>query len=49
MLIKDLTGDVRKHMEDIDWKTNLMICTGAPQLTLEMFIGIYEEHKKKIS
>ena len=47
MLIKDLTGKVRETMEEIDWKNNLMICTGAPQLTAEMFIAIYEEHITK--
>ena len=49
MLIKDLTEDksVRQRMEDIDWKNNLMICTGAPQLTLEMFIEIYDKHRNR--
>ena len=46
LLIKDLTGEVRKDMEEIDWMDHLMICNGAPQLTAEMFIAIYEEHKK---
>ena len=46
MLVKDLTGEVRKNMEEIDWMDHLMICTGAPHLTAEMFIAIYEEHTK---
>ena len=47
LLIKDLTKDksVRKTMENIDWHDTLMICTGAPQLTLEMFIEIYDNHR----
>jgi hypothetical protein len=46
MLIKDLTGEVRKNMEDIDWKQGMMVCTGAPQLTREMFVAKYDEYVK---
>jgi len=48
MLIRDLTEDksVRERMSNIDWKNNLMICTGAPQLTTEMFVDIYAQSKR---
>ena len=48
MLIRDLTEEksVRERMTNIDWKNNLMICTGAPQLTVEMFVDIYAQSKR---
>ena len=42
-LIRD-NGNARETFKRIDWKNNLMICTGAPQVTPEMLIELYEKN-----
>ena len=44
-MIHDPTGNVRKVFEKADFKSWDMYCTGAPQVTSEMMIEIYEKYK----
>ena len=42
-LIRD-NCNARETFSKIDWNDNLMVCTGAPQVTPEMLIEIYEKN-----
>ena len=42
--IKECKRGVKEVFEKINWKQAAMISVGAPQITSEMLIAIYEEH-----
>ena len=44
-LIKDISGTARKTLEEMDWNIDLLICNGAPHLTEEMLIRMYDQQK----
>ena len=45
-MIHDPDGSAREIFDSIDWKNVDMECVGAPQITSEMLIELYEESKR---